>query len=81
MAWSGTVDNGNCLESMIGVDGVAFGLCGGRPRLGGKFATEARQAALNEMAANTPHLKATLNSAVSALQARVPLWQVKPNSA
>lgn len=50
IAWAGTVDNGSCMESSIGADGVAFGLCGGGARLGGKFAAEARRAVLSKLA-------------------------------
>jgi len=50
MTWSGTADNGTCLESIIGAEGVGFGLCYGPAKLGGKFATEARQTVLAELA-------------------------------
>jgi len=50
MQWSGTVDNGRCYEATIGAEGVGFGLCFGPTKIGGKFATEARQAMLAEMA-------------------------------
>ncbi len=48
MAWGGTFDNGECMEALIGAEGVAFGLCGGRPEIGGKFASYARVAVLTE---------------------------------
>lgn len=50
MQWNGTVDNGSCYESIIGADGVGFGLCYGPTKLGGQFATPARQAVLAELA-------------------------------
>lgn len=50
MQWTGTVDNGNCYEAIIGAEGVGFGLCYGPAKIGGKFATEARQAVLAELA-------------------------------
>ncbi len=50
MQWSGTVDNGRCYDAVIGSDGVGFGLCYGPTKIGGKFATEARQAVLAEWA-------------------------------
>lgn len=46
LAWGGTFDNGECMEALIGTEGVGFGLCGGQSQLGGKFVTEARQAVL-----------------------------------
>jgi hypothetical protein len=51
IAWSGPLDMRGCAESIIGQDGVGFGLCGGTAKLGGKFASEARQDVLGEMAA------------------------------
>ncbi len=48
MAWGGTFDNGECMEAIIGTDGVAFGMCGGQPMIGGRFASDARLAVLNE---------------------------------
>jgi hypothetical protein len=39
------------VESVIGKDGVGFGLCGSTAQLGGKFAGEARQDVLKQMAA------------------------------
>lgn len=50
MTWTGTVDNGSCQEAEIGMDGVAFGYCGGI-KVGGKFATPARADALADFAA------------------------------
>lgn len=51
IAWNGTVDNGSCYESLIGVNGVAFGPCYGQNKIGGKFVTEARQSVLQDLAA------------------------------
>jgi hypothetical protein len=51
IAWSGPLDMRGCAESIIGQDGVGFGLCGATAKLGGKFASEARQDVLGEMAA------------------------------
>ena len=51
IAWSGPLDMRACVESIVGKDGVGFGLCGSTARLGGKFASEARQGVLSEMAA------------------------------
>ena len=48
LAWGGAFDNGECMEAIIGDEGVAFGLCGGRPRIGGKFASEARVVVMND---------------------------------
>lgn len=48
LAWGGTVDNGETMEALIGTDGVAFGLSGDQPRIGGHFVSPARQAVLNE---------------------------------
>lgn len=48
LAWGDTVDNGSCTESIIGMEGVAFGLCGGKPRIGGHFAAAARKRVLTE---------------------------------
>ncbi|MCE7988108.1 MAG: hypothetical protein DYG89_43640 [Caldilinea sp. CFX5] len=48
LAWGGTVDNGETMEALIGTAGVAFGLSGDQPRIGGHFVTPARQAVLNE---------------------------------
>ncbi len=48
LAWGGTFGNSESMEALIGTEGVAFGLSGGRPQIGGKFASEARQAILNE---------------------------------
>ncbi len=50
MRWNGTVDNGSCLESIIGSESVGFGLYFGPAKIGGKFASEARSAVLAEMA-------------------------------
>jgi hypothetical protein len=49
--WSGSVDMRGCMESIIGNDGVGFGLCGSPAKLGGKYASEARQDVLKQMAA------------------------------
>lgn len=46
LEWSGTFDNGECMEARIGTDGVAFGLCGGSPRIGGHFVSDARTGVL-----------------------------------
>ncbi|MBX3010938.1 MAG: hypothetical protein KF832_05500 [Caldilineaceae bacterium] len=46
LAWGGTFDNGECMEAMIGSEGVGFGLCGGQGQLGGQFVSPARQAVL-----------------------------------
>jgi hypothetical protein len=51
IAWSGPLDMRGCTESIISQDGVGFGLCAGTAKLGGKFASEARQDVLSEMAA------------------------------
>lgn len=48
LAWGGTVDNGETMEALIGPEGVAFGLSGDQPRIGGHFVTPARQTVLNE---------------------------------
>lgn len=50
MNWTGTTDNGTCYEAIIGDKGVGFGLCYGPAKLGGQFATEARQNVLAELA-------------------------------
>ncbi len=46
LAWGGTVDNGECMEAIIGTAGVSFGRCGGQAPIGGKFVTDARQAVI-----------------------------------
>ena len=51
MAWSGPLDMRACAEAVIGTEGVGFGLCGSEAKLGGKFASEARQDVLKQMAA------------------------------
>lgn len=48
LAWGGTVDNGETMEALISAEGVAFGLSGDQPRIGGHFVTKARQAVLQE---------------------------------
>lgn len=48
MAWGGTVDFGDCMEAIMGTDGVAFGMCGGHPKIGGNFVSDARRAVLTE---------------------------------
>ena len=48
MAWGGTFDNGECMEAIIGREGVAFGMCGNSPKIGGKFVGDARIAVLDE---------------------------------
>ncbi len=48
MAWGGTFDNGECMEALLGSEGVAFGMCGGRPMIGGAYAADARLDVLNE---------------------------------
>lgn len=48
LAWGGTVDNGETMEALIGTEGVAFGLSGDQPRIGGHFVTPIRQAVLSE---------------------------------
>ena len=50
LAWTGTLDNGECMEALIGDEGVAFGRCGGIPRIGGKFARDTRVHVLEEWA-------------------------------
>ncbi len=50
IAWSGPVDYWGCMESVIGTAGVGFGRCSGQAKIGGKFASDARQAVLAEMA-------------------------------
>lgn len=49
ITWTGSDDQGACLESFIGADGVGFGPCQ-LPKIGGEFATAARQAVLAEFA-------------------------------
>ncbi len=50
IGWSGPVDYWGCMESIIGTSGVGFGRCGSEAKIGGKFASDARQAVLAEMA-------------------------------
>lgn len=49
MQWNGPVDNGSCLEAIIGLEGVGFGLCYGPAKIGGQFASEARQTVLADL--------------------------------
>lgn len=51
ITWSGPLDMQACAEAIIGAEGVSFGLCGSEAKLGGKFASEARQDVLKQMAA------------------------------
>jgi hypothetical protein len=51
IVWSGPLDMQACADAIIGMDGVGFGLCGSEVKLGGKFASEARQDVLKQMAA------------------------------
>ncbi len=46
-----TMDNGECQEVEIGEKGVAFGMCGGSARFGGKFVSPARAETLAIFAA------------------------------
>lgn len=48
--WRGTADNGACLQATFGTDGIGFGACGG-VQTAGRYVSEARKAALQEMAA------------------------------
>ena len=50
ITWSGPLDMAGCAEAVIGPQGVGFGQCYSEAKLGGKFASEARQAVLVEMA-------------------------------
>jgi hypothetical protein len=50
IAWSGPLDMQACAEAVIGLEGVGFGQCGSNAKLGGRFASEARQTVLGEMA-------------------------------
>ena len=50
ITWSGPLDMASCAEAVIGPQGVGFGQCYSEAKLGGKFASEARQAVLAEMA-------------------------------
>lgn len=48
LAWGGTVDNGESMAALIGTEGVAFGLSGDQPRIGGHLVSPARQSVVAE---------------------------------
>lgn len=60
--WTGAVDNGSCQDAVLGSAGVAFGYCGGGPKLGGKYVSPARLATLAALGARYAPFDAVTDS-------------------